>query len=73
MIRNATVPVNWSLWSQVRALAEIQGIDAESLLELWLREKLDATPEIAELVRMRADAKKRVDTEWKTKYAKEGE
>lgn len=69
--RSAIVPINWSLWSQMHALAEIRGIDAESMLELWLRERLDTTPEIAELVRMRSDARKKADAEWRAKYTKE--
>lgn len=70
MIRSTPVLVAWPLWQQVRALAELRDVPPEALLETWIAEKLEATPEIAELVKMRHDAKKRADAEWKAKCPK---
>lgn len=74
MIRDTNVPINGFLMAQVRLLAEQQGIDCpETLVEGWIREKLDASPEIAELVKMRAEARKQADAEWREKYAQKPE
>lgn len=69
MIRDVNVPVNGYLFAQIRLLAEHKQIDSpETLLEAWIREKLDAMPEIADLVNMRAKHRKMADDEWKLKY-----
>lgn len=71
MIRDHNAPVNGWLYQQIRLLAEHRHIDsAETLLEAWIREKLDESPEIAELVSLRAKHKKLADEEWKAKYDK---
>jgi hypothetical protein len=69
MIRSATVQINYRILRQCREAAKSLGVDcSESLIELWLTERLAQMPEIAELTDALADAEKQVRKAWAEKY-----
>jgi len=72
MIRNATIPISGVLLSQLRALAKLDDLGcAENALELIITEALSKRPEIADLVKRRADAAKQAESEWRTAWKRE--
>lgn len=71
MIRDALIKINGWQHAQLRVMAEVQGLDCvETLLESIVQQHLDADPAIAELAKMRADAKKAATEAWKLKHSK---
>lgn len=66
MIREKYMPISGWLYSQLKLVAEIQGLDcAETVAEAWLSERLESMPQIADLAKRRADKRKEADREWK--------
>lgn len=69
MIRNATIPISYSILRQCREAAKLLNADcAESLIELWLAERLAQMPEIAELVSELYESEKSIRKAWAAKY-----
>lgn len=69
MTREHRMQINGFLYSQLKIVAELRSIDcAETVAELWLRERLDAIPEIAELAKLRSEKRKEADAQWREKY-----
>lgn len=66
MIRDKHIPINGWLLSQLRLVAELHGIDCpETLVEAWLRERLESMPEMAELATALSKSKKETIAAWK--------
>lgn len=66
MIREKNIPISGWLLSQLRIFSELKGLPcAEDALELIVRERLEQTPELADLANRRAKAKKQADEEWR--------
>lgn len=74
-IRNRTLLIPYDVYAALKIVAEIQQIDcAETVAELWLRDRLNSMPELADRVKLRMKYRKeadaRADEEWKSKYSK---
>jgi hypothetical protein len=69
MIRNGTIPISGVLLSQLRAMAKLDNLGcAENALELIVSDALAKRPEIADLVKRKADAAKQAESEWRAAW-----
>jgi len=69
VIRNGSVVISGVLLAQLRAMSNLDNLGcAENALELIVAEALAKRPEIADLVKRKADAAKRAESDWRTAW-----
>ena len=69
MIRDRHLLINSGLLQQLRLVAELQNIDcAETVAEMWIRERLETMPEILDRARRREVKRKEADAEWRAHW-----